>query len=59
MSQQREVDRGEDLHPFRDAGPAAVPDPLVEELDPARILADQPPAHDLSAVASDADVCQS
>ena len=44
---QREVDRGEDLLAFRDAGPAAVPDPLVHQLDPARVLADEPAAHDL------------
>ena len=44
---ERQVQGGKDLHPFRDAGPTAIPDPLVEELDPHGILTDQGPAHDL------------
>ena len=31
----------------------------LNELDAAGVLADQPPAHDPIAVASDAEVCQS
>ena len=43
---ERQVDCGQYLDPLRDPRSAAIPRPFVEELDPARVAADERAAHD-------------
>src|SRR5205814_6820359 len=43
---ERELQRCDHLHPLRNPGPAGVPEAPADEVDPARVLADDLFAHD-------------
>ena len=50
---ERDLDRGEDLHPLRDTSLANIPEAAADEVDPARVLADQLPPEDPDRLGED------